>query len=76
MQSRAAVPISACMLLLVVVLIIALPLIAQQPTGDAALVQQFFPQSLVDKATTDFNNGGPEPFQASAFCAIGPLNLN
>jgi len=45
------------------------PAIAGQQVGDAALVQQFFPQDLIDEADADFGIGGPAPFQATDFVA-------
>src|SRR6516164_7173193 len=40
-----------------------------QPASDAALVEQFFPQSLVDESAADFAGGGPEPSRFSDFVA-------
>jgi hypothetical protein len=40
---------------------------------DEDLVKQFFPQRLIDESSEDFANGGPPPFQATAF-ALADLN--
>ena len=40
-----------------------------QPISDAALVEQFFPQSLVEESAADFARGGPEPSRFSDFVA-------
>jgi hypothetical protein len=46
--------------------IIISPAKAQQNTEEA-IVNQYFPQSLIAESTADFNAGGPPPFQASDF---------
>lgn len=43
--------------------------LAPHPLSDAAIVEQFFPQSLIDEASADFTSGGPAPFRFSAFVA-------
>jgi hypothetical protein len=53
----------ACLLLAIVSLAKA------QQTGDANLVDQYFPQRLIDESVNDFNTGGPPPFQTSNFVA-------
>lgn len=65
-QVTATAKLGTTMFVLLLLLLVA-PLSAQQSSGDAALVQQFFPQSLIAESTADFKAGGPPPFQASAF---------
>jgi hypothetical protein len=40
-----------------------------QQSGDDALVAQFFPRPLIDESVSDFNSGGPPPFQTSNYVA-------
>jgi hypothetical protein len=65
MQITATAKLDTTMFLLLLLLVV--PLNAQQASGDAALVQQFFPQSLITESAADFRAGGPPSFQASAF---------
>jgi hypothetical protein len=40
-----------------------------QQQGDEVLVQQHFPQWLIDESTADVSHGGPRPFRAFAYTA-------
>ncbi len=60
---RLCLPMVAGILLLS--LTSALP--GQTPLTVKEIVEQFFPQRLIDESEEDFQNGGPRPFKASAF---------
>lgn len=69
------IPLSGLTTLVFLILLLFLGLFTQQsfPQTNEDIIEQFFPQKLIDESRVEFEQGGLEPFKASDF-AIADLD--